>query len=165
MAKALQIIQNYLLPSLTGRGWGRVFPGRGWGRVVLFCLLALFGCEREPELHLYDAAEVDYKLPLIDLELDVVWNYELFYGIDYDWQSEWYYGWDDNDRRIFGELGYTEPTVFNLRRYYTGSQAYGPHTNREAEKIYGHNYQGRFNWGFWDLLVWNDVQTDRKSVV
>ena len=67
--------------------------------LLLFATLTVFmaSCERQPPLHLYDSAEVDFTLPLIDLQLDVYWNYdlnyELTYDVKYDWRAEWYYGW------------------------------------------------------------------------
>lgn len=150
MSKAVQIIFNHRLPSFTGRGWASV---------VCACLLALFSCERQPPLHLYDSAEVDFTLPIIDLQLDVYWNYELTYGVYYDWTTEWYYGWDDNDRAVFGELGYTEPNEFNLRRYYTGDIPNGPRLSVHRDKVYGKTFSGRYEWGYWDLLVWNEIST------
>lgn len=130
--------------------------------VLLFALhsslFTLQSCSPEPPLHLYDAQEVMMDLPIIDLELDVYWDYN-DYGDGYDWQDEWYYGWDDSDRRIFGELGYAEPTVFNLRRYYTGITPLAPHTGVVVNTVEGRRYQGRYDWGFWDLLVWNRIST------
>ena len=126
--------------------------------ITVLCLLPLLAsCERMPELHLYDSADVDYTLPLIDLNLEVYWDYELSYGVYYDWRAEWFYGWDEADKQLFGELGYTEPTVFNLRRYYTGEAPYTPHAYALSDKVYGNTFHGRYEWGFWDLLVWNDI--------
>ena len=130
--------------------------------VILFTamvVLLTISCKREPELYLYDAADADFKLPIIDLQLDVYWDYTLIYGIDYDWKAEWYYGWDDIDRQIFGELGYEMPSVFNIRRYYTNSQPYAPHDQVSSDKINGTTFHGRYQWGFWDILVWNDINT------
>ena len=133
--------------------------------LLLFATLTVLmvSCERQPPLHLYDSAEVDFTLPLIDLQLDVYWNYdlnyELTYDVKYDWRSEWYYGWDDNDRAVFGELGYTEPDEFNLRRYYTGDIPNGPRLSVRADKVYGKTFSGRYEWGYWDLLVWNEIST------
>ena len=81
------------------------------------------------------------------------------FGIDYDWQAEWYYGWDDEDRRLFGELGYTMPGTFSLRRYYTGNTPYAPHTSVLANTVVGNHFTGRYDWGFWDILVWNQIST------
>lgn len=127
--------------------------------LIAVALLLVTACRREPELHLYDSAEVTFSLPVVNLSLEVMWNYEIGYEVTYDWKAEWYYGWDDTDKAIFGELGYTEPSVFNLRRYYTGDVPYAPHTTVQSDVIKGTSFQGRYNWGFWDLLVWNDVQT------
>ena len=124
------------------------------------CVLLCFSsCEREPLLHLYDSAEAEFNLPMVNLDLQVYWDYEVGFDANYDWRSEWNYGWDETDRAIFGEIGYTEPKVFNLRRYYTGSIPRGPHTMVTPATIEGSSYQGRFEWGFWDLLVWNQVYT------
>ena len=128
--------------------------------VIMIALLLVFvGCKREPVLHLYDAADVDFNLPVVDLSLEVYWDYEMSYDVHYDWQAEWYYGWDAVDEEIFGELGYTKPSVFNLRRYYTGETPYAPHTSVQNDVINGTNFHGRYNWGFWDLLIWNDINT------
>ena len=132
---------------------------RGVLTVLLVALTLLAGCRREPELHLYDEARVTFDLPLIDMSLEVYWDYELSYGVTYDWQADWYYGWDDDDRRLFGEIGYVEPQAFNLRRYYTGQTPFAPHTSVTSDYIRGTTFQDTFNWGFWDLLVWNDITT------
>jgi hypothetical protein len=112
-------------------------------------------CSPEPPLHLYDAQEVTMRLPIVDLSLDVYWDYD----DPYDWHDEWYYGWDDEDRRLFGEQGYVMPTTFCLRRYYTGSAPRAPHTGVVSNTVKGNYFQERYDWGFWDLLVWNDIQT------
>jgi len=129
-----------LLPSITG-GVG------GW---------VLTSCEREPPLHLYDAQEITTDLPLVDLDLQIFWDYEMAFDVHYDWRAEWFYGWDAED----GEMGYTEPTVFNLRRYYTRDVPYAPHTSVIAPPPFsGTHYQDRFDWGYWDVLVWNEIKT------
>ena len=127
--------------------------------LVGLLLLTFIGCKREPVLHLYDTIEVDFDLPIIDLSLEVYWDYEMSYDVHYDWRAEWYYGWDEIDEEIFGEIGYTQPSVFNLRRYYTGQVPYAPHTTVQNDVIYGYSFQGSYNWGYWDILLWNDVNT------
>lgn len=133
----------------------------GWSAicVVLFFVFTIASCDIQPELHLHDGEDINIDLPVVDLDLEVYWDYDLIYGAHYDWESEWYYGWDDYDKDLFGELGYTEPTVFQIRRYYTGNVAYAPHTNRLPDIVYGSHYEAKYNWGFWDLLLWNDIRT------
>jgi len=121
--------------------------------------LGMIACDPEPPLHLYDAEEADVDFPIVDVDLQVYWDYELSLGISYDWTVEWYYGWDETDQSIFGELEYEVPTAFNLRRYYTGDTPYAPHTSVQAYHVEGYHFQALFEWGFWDLLVWNDIQT------
>lgn len=86
------------------------------------------------------------------------------YGITYDWRAEWYYGWDAIDQELFGSLGYTEPSVFHLRRYFTGSTPLASHTSVVANTITGKSFYGKYSWGFWDILVWNDVNTIVQSL-
>ena len=133
------------------------------GRVLVCLLLFIFAvlvsCEREPELHLHRGGPVTIKLPTINLELETYWDYQFEYDVDYDWQTEWHYGWDAIDWEIFGHIGYAEPTSFQLRRYFTGDKPYAPHTQVQAHLIEGNSFQGDFDWGFWDLLIWNDIHT------
>ena len=133
----------------------RILSLTAMAAMALFCS----SCKREPPLHLYDSATADFQLPVIDLQLDVYWDYEMVYGIHYDWRDEWYYGWDEDDRATFGELGYTEPTEFNLRRYYTADTPYGRHQRVYKDRVYGKTFSGRYEWGYWDLLVWNEIST------
>lgn len=126
---------------------------------LLMALTLLVGCEREPELHLFDGADLEVNFPSVSLELNTYWNYKLVYGINYDWEAEWYYGWDERDRQTFGELGYVEPTVFQLRRYYTGDTNHGRHLSAQVDTVQGKSFLGKYNWGFWDILVWNDIHT------
>ena len=127
--------------------------------LLLLALLALSSCYREPPLHLYDIDNPALALPIVELSLDTYWNYDGNLGINYDWRAEWYYGWDDEDRRIFGELEYEEPTKFFLRRYYTGNEKEGTRIERRNAYISGRTLRASYDWGFWDILAWNDVKT------
>ena len=127
--------------------------------LLLLALLALSSCYREPPLHLYDIDNPALALPIVELSLDTYWNYDGNLGINYDWRAEWYYGWDDEDRRIFGELEYEEPTKFFLRRYYTGNEKEGTRIERRNAYISGRTFRASYDWGFWDILAWNDVKT------
>lgn len=127
--------------------------------LLLLALLALSSCYREPPLHLYDIDSPAVALPIVELSLDTYWNYDGNLGINYDWRAEWYYGWDDEDRRIFGELEYEEPTKFFLRRYYTGNEKEGTRIERRNAYISGRTFRASYDWGFWDILAWNDVKT------
>ena len=98
-------------------------------------------------------------LPVVDMDLEVYWDYELAFGVEYSWEAEWYYGWDATDIQMFGEIGYTQPSSFNLRRYYTGRTPYAPHTAVIAATIDGTHFQGLYDWGFWDVLLWNNIKT------
>ena len=134
--------------------------------VCLLALLAFSSCYRLPDLHLYDD-DITIEIPFAEVKLDLYWNYELNLGADYDWRAEWYYGkddengpgWDDEDKRIFGELDYVEPSHFFLRRYYTGDEPRVPRIYKKEAYITGRNYRAPYDWGYWDILAWNDVKT------
>lgn len=125
---------------------------------ALICAgMLVCSCVREPELHLPGGARPDLDIPMVDLDLQAYWNYELEYGVSYDWRAEWYYGWDERDSLTFGPIGYTEPNVFNLRRYYTKHTPYSPHTSVLSTTVTGRTFHGEYNWGYWDILVWSDI--------
>ena len=125
--------------------------------IIVVVLSSFVCCTREPLLHLFDGGDVTIDLPVVDLELDAYWDY-MDYGIVYDWRVDWYYGWDVVDEQIFGQIGYTEPNTFNLRRYYTGTEPFGEHTRVLANTIKGSSFHGQYAWGYWDLLVWNNIE-------
>ncbi len=126
---------------------------------VVALMLALVGCERKPELHLDYSGTIETELPLIELQLDVFWDYETETEGAYNWRNEWYYGWDDEDQSLFGDIGYTKPTSFQIRRYYTGAEAFAAHTSVLSDIISGYSYSAAFDWGFWDMLAWNEITT------
>lgn len=133
-----------------------------FGLIPLMGLLAMMwlsGCSPEPPLHLYWKDPIIIKLPIIDLNLEVYWDYDLDFGVDYDWRTEWYYAWDEDDRRIFGELGYSVPNEFNIRRYLDPDNTGTPHSSVLKNTVEGTYFQGIYNWGFWDFLVWNQIST------
>ncbi|MBQ0102997.1 MAG: hypothetical protein KBS99_02335 [Prevotellaceae bacterium] len=128
--------------------------------VALVALTALTSCERHPALHLHRGPHIDINLPIIDLELDVYWDYANDYSPEhYDWRAEWLYGWDETDVMAFGPLDYAEPTVFNVRRYYTGNNPDAPHTQPYAHQIKGNMLRAEYDFGFWDILAWNEIET------
>ena len=133
--------------------------------IILNCSLFVSSCAPEPPLHLYNDESMTISIPAPKLNLEVLWNYSIVYKTKYDWKAEWYYGWDDYDRSLWGEINYTEPTKFYLRRYYTGNLPYGPHLRYDAPApFYGNHYQDFFDWGFWDILVYNEPQVNVISV-
>ena len=164
MRSISHILQSIPLRSLTGRGgWDRL---RTWSRGLIaslmffaICSTTLTSCLPEPPLHLYDKAEPEFEIPIVDLDLQVYWDYEIAFGITLDWRMEWYYGWDEEDKRLFGELGYTEPNEFYLNRYYTGDIIYGPRLNLLSSIVVGKHFQAKYDWGFWNLLCWNNIKT------
>ena len=127
--------------------------------IVTVATLFLTGCYREPPVHLYDWENPGIELPWVDVKLDLYWGSS-------DWRSEWYYGkcgqeggWDAEDKRIFGELEYVEPSNFFVYRYFTDNVPYGKRTILRDAYISGRTFRAKYDWGFWDILAWNDVKT------
>ena len=133
--------------------------------VTIPMVLALMSCEREPVLYLHHDNQVNFDFAVIELSLDVYWDYNIGFNTSYDWRTDWYYGWDDEDNRIFGHLGYVMPTAFDLRRYYMGETGQAHHTQVDAYYVKGNSYTGEFRLGYWDLLVWNEIGQEVQSVV
>ena len=130
-----------------------------WLPVVAGVAALLTNCVRNPELHLDYNGQMDIDLPIVELQLDVFWDYKTEIDSSYNWREEWYYGWDDDDQAFFGEIGYAKPSSFQIRRYYTGNTAYGDHTSVLADLIDSYSYSASFDWGYWDMLAWNEVVT------
>lgn len=129
---------------------------------VCFVITSIFtiSCEREPMLHLHKGGtDILVELPDIDLELQLLWDYLFSYDVEYNWQSEWLYGWDETDNELFGPLGYPEPTDFNIRRYFTNDVQFGQHTAPYKHYITGKTLSAQYDFGFWDILAWNEIHT------
>lgn len=141
------------------RTMGQMRPMRLIGFMGLIGLISLTGCRREPPLYLYDPENKVIDLPVVELRLDLYWDYELNLGINYNWQEEWYYGWDEEDIANFGTLEYVAPDKFFLRRYFTGDVPYGPRIYKRDAYVTGRSFRSSYDWGFWDILAWNDVET------
>lgn len=129
--------------------------------MMLTAMLTLFvACTREPVLHLHRDGHihgVEIPFPEILLDLDVMWDYDL----GYNWQDEWTYGWDDDDIRFFKtQLGYTEPTSFELTRYYLDWNQNAQHTEHEKFYVPGTQFRASYKFGYYDVLVWNYIDPE-----
>ncbi|MCQ2146181.1 MAG: hypothetical protein MJZ16_01550 [Bacteroidales bacterium] len=112
----------------------------------------------EPPLHLPgDEVLIDYPVVLTDI--NVVWD------VDADLETDWYYGWDDTDKRRWGEIGYPMPTNYEVRRYYLGTQPNRPHTEVDGFTIYEPHFHRFFNFGYYDMLLWSNIDSDDGAQV
>lgn len=149
--------------SITSRTYRHLLAAsRRACALAAMCLLLISAasCEREPDLHLHHGGtDIEAELPAVDLDLSVMWNYLFDYDVEYDWRSEWLYGWDDTDLQLFGPLGYSEPHGINIRRYFNGSSPLAPHTAPFRHHIDGNFLSAKYDFGFWDILAWNDIVT------
>lgn len=129
--------------------------------IALLFTSIIGGCNPIPPLHLRDGIDIDTDLPIIDIDLDVMWHYDLAYefGYDtiYDWRKEWKYGWDDQDEAIFGPIGYTKPEAFNIRRYYQAHDTLAPRSQVLRDYVKGYKFRAQYLYGYYDFLVWNDI--------
>ena len=116
-----------------------------------FFTLLLASCI-EPPLHL-PGQNVLVDMPAVEVDMEVVWN------IDADWTTHWYYSWDETDDEIWGSIGYTEPSSYQVRRYYTADDAHGPHDDIDAFSIRGTHFRRFFSFGFYDILFWSDIDS------
>lgn len=119
---------------------------------VVICLTTQLTSCIEPPLHL-PGQEMKIDLPIVDTELSLVWN------IQTDWTTNWYYGWDEKDDSIWGGMGYTEPTSYQVRRYYTGEDPMAKHSNIDAFSIRTNHFRRYFSFGFYDIGIWSDIDS------
>ena len=120
-------------------------------------LLTFSGCI-EPPLKL-PAQEVVVDLPVVITDIELVWN------LDIDWKSHWYYGWDDLDSTLWGPITYPEPTNYEVRRYFLGDDAGAKHTNVDAFTIFGNRFRRSYQFGYYDLLLWSNIDSDDGTQV
>lgn len=147
--RAVRLVQDSLCPA-TGCAL------RSYSLALFSSFLLLVSCEMQPPLELVDRENNgNVDLNKVSLDLKVLWSYDL----TYDWQAEWWYDWDEKDEEIFGEWDIIEPNVFNIRRYYTGEDPNAPHTSILADVVTGTRFEARYKFGYYDILVWNDVNT------
>ena len=116
-----------------------------------FFIFNLVSCI-EPPLHL-PGQTLLAEMPAVETQLSVVWN------VNADWTTDWHYGWDAVDDSIWGGIGYNRPTSYQVRRYYTGEDARAGHTDIDAFSIRGTSFRRFFNFGYYDILFWSDIDS------
>ena len=121
---------------------------------LLVALIATVTSCIKPPLIL-PSEEVVIEMPIIVSDIEVVWN------IDTDWQREWIYGWDETDERLWGPIGYTMPSNYEVRRYYIGAEPGGKHTeqNTDAFTIFGTSFRRNYQFGYYDILIWSNIDS------
>ena len=148
--------------------WARLTTLRGL--MGLMGLIGLIGtgfsaCSPEPPLHLYDVQELVVEVSVVKLDLQSYWETVMKLNTDIDIETQWYYGWDGIDISGWGEIGidgkvnYIKPYIFEVRRYYTGEVKNGKHTAVQPDTIQGYDFQRPFEFGYWDMLLWNEIRT------
>lgn len=133
----------------------------GWGASVAAAAAMLMPTSCiEPPLHL-PAEDIMIEMPLVVTEMSIVWD------TDFSWRKDWYYGWDETDERISGSLEYLEPTNYEVRRYYLGNTPGAPHTREGMDgfTIFGTTFTRKFNFGYYDLLVWSNIDSPTGTQV
>ena len=106
----------------------------------------------EPPLHL-PGQNLDFVMPQVETEMDVVWD------VDVDLETNWYYGWDLKDDSIWGYIGYERPSSYEVHRYYKGDDPNAKHTNDEAFSIRGNRFRRYFQFGYYDMLSYSDIDS------
>ncbi len=119
---------------------------------IVMCASQQFISCIEPPLHL-PGQEILTKMPVVETQLNVVWDVEV------DWKTDWHYGWDVVDDSIWGSIGYPEPSSFQIRRYFTGNDPSAAHTDVDAFSIRGNSFRRFFSFGYYDILMWSDIDS------
>lgn len=105
----------------------------------------------EPPLRL-PAEEAVVDFPIVITDMDVVWN------VDADWRTNWYYGWDETDRKLWGEIGYPQPNDFVIYRYFLGDEKRVPHTDVDKFSIHGNSFRRTYQFGYYDMLLRSEIE-------
>lgn len=112
----------------------------------------------EPPLKL-PAQEVIVDMPMVLVDLDVVWH------LDADWKTHWWYGWDETDRKLWGDIAYPVPSSYEVRRYFLGNETRVPHTNVDPFTIYGTHFRRTYEFGYYDMLIWSNIDSEDGTQV
>ncbi|MCR4765073.1 MAG: hypothetical protein K5856_02730 [Bacteroidaceae bacterium] len=122
-----------------------------WTVAVVLMAMLLKSCI-EPPLHL-PGQEILTEVPIVETKLEVVWN------IETEWTTQWHYGWDVKDDSIWGGIGYEHPEKFQVRRYFTGDDPDAAHSEVDAFSINDTSFRRFFQFGFYDILLWSDINS------
>ena len=147
----MKMTYRNIIARLRNSFHGTCRGGQLFIRHSSFFILLLFSCI-EPPLHL-PGQELVAEMPAVEVQLSVVWN------TDADWTANWYYGWDEKDDSIWGSMGYIMPTSYQVRRYYTGDDPSAPHSDVDAFSVRASKFRRFFAFGFYDMLVWSDIDS------
>lgn len=112
----------------------------------------------EPPLKL-PAESVLVDFPAVQVDMDVVWN------LDVDWRTRWYYGWDEDDRRAWGDTCYPTPTNYEVRRYYLGAQPAVPHSRVDSFTVFGNTFRRTYEFGYYDILIWSNIDAESQVLL
>lgn len=127
--------------------------------VIVFVFVNVVSCI-EPPLKL-PAQEVLVDMPLVQVDMDVVWNLD----IDVNWEAQWHYGWDATDMDLWGETDYPTPTNFEVRRYYLGDAPGQAHKSVDGFTIYGESFRRTYEFGYYDMLLWSNIDSEDHTQV
>lgn len=120
--------------------------------VIVFVIVIVTPSCIEPPLKL-PAQEIAVDMQTNVVNLDVVW------GLQADWEKDWYYGWDETDQQMWGPIGYPSPHSFEVRRYYLGKSPNAPHKNVEGFTINTNRFRRTYLFGYYDMLIWSNIES------
>lgn len=130
-----------------------------WRSYIIYGMMAcgalLTGCI-EPPLHLPDG------VPQVETEIKIDWQ------VDIDWNNKKIYGWLFDDAFTLEDLlAYPDPSNYEVRRYYLGNYPNGPHTpaGLDAFTVFGKRFKRSYQYGFYDLLIWSNIDSEDETQV
>lgn len=121
---------------------------------LLFTLSTLHSCI-EPPIHWPE----DDPLNEPEVQVQMLVDVEIQWNVDVSWRTQWFYGWDELDQKLWGKIEYPEPTSFEVRRYYLGDRAGVPHSQVEAFQVYENPFKRRYLNGYYDMLLWSEIDS------
>ena len=123
--------------------------------LLMLCIVSCI----EPPLHL-PGQNLEMMIPQVETEMEVVWD------IDVDFSTDWYYGWDVKDDSLWGNIGYTRPTGYEVHRYYKGDKPRRKHLSDDAFSIRSNRFRRYFQFGYYDMLFYSEIDSkDGTQVV
>ncbi len=78
------------------------------------------------------------------------------WGLDSASLSHWWYGWDTDDERLWGPIGYASPEAYDLSLVFDGVDApTSGYLSAQESTIYTDSLHTTLDMGYYDILSWS----------
>lgn len=118
------------------------------------------GCRIEPPLHLAELTNGQVMIGEVVTEIEIIW------GIEPDWENEWWYGWDADDISAYGDLSYPQPTNYEAFFMYLGTDPDADgYQSMSRTTLYSTRFRRQYSIGYHDMVIYSNIDSDDGTQV